>query len=86
MSDSAFQVNTEETVVDVRLSPEDIKTALKEVERIAVLQYPFADATVRPIQLTNGEWHRQKLPDKDWRTILAISITEQEIVVHAILL
>jgi hypothetical protein len=86
MSDALFEVNTEETLVHLRLSNEDVQRSLAEIKRIATLPYLFADATVSPIHITNGEWYRRKLPDEDWRTILAISITEKEIVVHAILL
>ncbi|MBC8099394.1 MAG: hypothetical protein H7Y11_08120 [Armatimonadetes bacterium] len=86
MSDTVFRVNTDETLVDMRLSKEEVKRSLEEVERIANLPYPFADATVAPIQLTHGEWYRQKLSEESWRTIIAISVTEKEIIVHAILL
>jgi hypothetical protein len=86
MSDALFLVNTDETLVDLRLSKGEVERSLEEVTRIANLPFPFADATVEPIQLTNGEWYRQKLPDESWRTIIAISVSEKEIIVHAILL
>jgi len=85
MSQPHFRVKTEDTLVDSRLSEDEIEQALKEIERLSFLEVPKADWTVTPVHTTNNEWYRQKLPGEQWRNIIVFEISEQTILLKAIL-
>lgn len=85
MSQPHFQVQTEDTLVDSRLSEDEIQQALKEIERLSLLEVPRADWTVKAIKATNDEWYRQKLPGEQWRNIIVFEISVQTIILKAIL-
>ena len=85
MTQPYFKVDTEDALVDKRLSEDEVKQALKELERLSFMQMPHSDWTVRPIDVTNKEWHRQKLPDANWRNILVLKLNEKTITLKAIL-
>lgn len=85
MSEQGFTVDISETVIDTRLSKEEISQVLDEVHRIAQLEFPNTDWSVESIRLTNDEWHRQKIPGERWRNIVVIQQVGKTIIVHAIL-
>lgn len=85
MSEQGFAVDTSETVIDTRLSKEEISQALDEVHRISQLDFPITDWSVESIKVTNNEWHRQKIPGERWRSVLVIQQVGKTIIVHAIL-
>lgn len=85
MSEQGFTVDISETVIDTRLSKEEISQALDEVHRIAQLDFPNTDWSVQAIKVTNDEWHRQKILGERWRNIVVIRQVGKTIIVHAIL-
>ena len=85
MTQPHFKIDIEDALVDKRLSEDEVKEALRELERLSLLQVPYADWTIKPIGVTNEEWHRQKLPGKNWRNILVIKINDKTITLKAIL-
>jgi hypothetical protein len=86
MTEPIFKIHTEDALIDKRLSEDEIKQALKELERLSLLEVPAADWTVEPIKRTNKEWYRQKLPGENWRNILVFKINDKTITLKAILL
>lgn len=48
------------------------------------MEWPNTDWTVAAIEITNREWHRQKLPGERFRTIFRIHREQKEIIVIAI--
>jgi hypothetical protein len=85
MNEPVFKIIQEETVVDRRLSKEEIRLALQEIKRLSFMEWPNADATVLPIEITNNEWHRQKIPGERFRSIFKIVRESREITLLAIL-
>ncbi|MDQ7027213.1 MAG: hypothetical protein Q9P44_16835 [Anaerolineae bacterium] len=55
MTEPFFTIDSEDALIDKRLSQDEVKEALKELERLSLLQVPYADWTIMPINATNKE-------------------------------
>lgn len=84
-----FEIKIRGRVIRWRLqegiTASEFQLALQELDRIAAKDHPELDYTVEPIAVTNDEWYRQKPEGAAFRTIIVFRMTEQEIVVEAIL-
>lgn len=84
-NEPVFAVDLKNVLVDKQLSKEEIRRALNEIERVSFLEFPHADGTIEPIDITNTEWYRQKPLYARFRSILKIDYDEKMIFVKAIL-
>jgi hypothetical protein len=85
LDEPLFKIEFADVRIDRRLSNAEIEKALAEIEHLSFIPIPLSDWTIAPIDSTNREWHRQKLPDERFRSILKIDMKRKVIFVRAIL-